>query len=556
MSTKHHLHKNNILRYQKNMADSKNKQFLLESMIGVPVSRNAGVQIPVDANLPIKFSQLIHYELYKNHVELHVESSSYPSLCSFLNEHLPDNDSSETVQRSFCKYAYMLKRRVDGWSNIEELGGAFIELRCIVEPILFQYCEMIADNLDLAHALGEYYESQINALPFHINVIDQLHANENAHTRILTQLLKYREEGHYTILKSFLQLLPDFDINCYNIDNSCVFFNRENIDGLIEKEGEYAVIIENKIHGAVDQDKQIERYVHTKFQHGIPLEHIWVIYLTRDGLKKVENYSLSPKTAKILGSRFVELNYRHHILPWLKDSILPNCRMKEEWLVSAIKQYVDHLEGLFGVRDSQKTLRNNLRNKIVKSIGCTETMSIGDKYAKMTDYRNILNDLQNIVAGCLESLVKPVVNRMEEETTQILGEICPDVDVKFYNGLDNGYFQILFKNCWPNSIHFEWIPMNKESILKNYEYSITLHVEGNLQDRMRKLLTDEAYIKEAAHVGLGLHSDNRTFFRYTISTQKPIAEMSQTELHNFLYSAYKNVAGIKNFITNRFLNYK
>ncbi len=536
------------------MAESRNDQLLLESMIGVPVSRNAGVQVPIDINLPIKFPQLIHYELYKNHVELHIESSSYQSLCSFLNEHLPDNESSETVQRGFCKYAYMLKRRIDGWSNIEELGKAIIELRSIVEPVLFQYCEMIADNLDLAHALGEYYESQRDALPFHINVIDQLHANENAHTRILTQLLKYREDGHYTILKSFLKLLPGFDVDSLSIDKSRVFFNRENIDGLIEKEGEYAVIIENKIHWAVDQNKQIERYVHTELQHGIPQDNIWVIYLTRDGLKKVENYSLTPKTAKMLESRFVELDYRHHILPWLKDSILPNCRMKEEWLVSAIKQYVDHLEGMFGVRDSQKTFRNNIQIRVAKSIGCTETMSIGDKYAKMTDYAKTLNDLQNIVGGYLDSLVKPVVNRLEEETTQILGDICPDVDVKYYNGLDNGYFQILFKNCWPDSVHFEWIPMNKESLLQKNEYTITLHVEGNLRDKMRKSLSDESYSKDAARVGLGLHSDNRTFYSYTISAQKPIAEMSQTELHNFLYNAYRNVADIKNFIINRFLN--
>ena len=50
------------------MAESRNDQLLLESMIGVPVSRNAGVQVPIDINLPIKFPQLIHYELYKNHV--------------------------------------------------------------------------------------------------------------------------------------------------------------------------------------------------------------------------------------------------------------------------------------------------------------------------------------------------------------------------------------------------------------------------------------------------------------------------------------------------------
>ena len=87
------------------------------------------------------------------------------------------------------------------------MGKAIIKLRSIVEPILLRYCEMIADSLNLAHALGEYYEVQKKSLPFHINVIDELHANENAHTRILTQLLKYREDGKYTILRAFLMIL-------------------------------------------------------------------------------------------------------------------------------------------------------------------------------------------------------------------------------------------------------------------------------------------------------------------------------------------------------------
>ena len=87
------------------MEDHRNNQHLLESIIGVPVSSYDKVQVPVDTNLPIDFPWLIHYELHKNHIELHVETSSYQSLCSFLNNHLPDNEYSGPVKRSFCEYA-------------------------------------------------------------------------------------------------------------------------------------------------------------------------------------------------------------------------------------------------------------------------------------------------------------------------------------------------------------------------------------------------------------------------------------------------------------------
>ena len=77
----------------------------------------------------------------------------------------------------------------------------------------------------------QYYEEQEAALPFHINVIDELHANENAHTRILTHLLKYKEDGRHVILASFLKLLPTFNVDTFDIEKSKVYFNRDNIDG-------------------------------------------------------------------------------------------------------------------------------------------------------------------------------------------------------------------------------------------------------------------------------------------------------------------------------------
>lgn len=532
------------------MTDINNNQHLLESIIGVPVLSYDKVQVPVDTILPIAFPWLIHYELHKNHIELHVETSSYHALCSFLKKQLPDNESSGPVQRSFCEYAYMLRRRIDGWSNIEELGEAINKLRSIVEPVLIRYCEMITENLDLAHALGEYYEVQKKSLPFHINVIDELHANENAHTRILTQLLKYREDGKYTILKSFLKLLPEFDVDSFCIDKSCVYFNRDNIDGLIEKDGEYAVIIENKIHWAVDQDKQIERYVKIEIEKGIPQNHIWVIYLTRDGQKKVEKYSLTKETEDILGSRFVELDYLNHILPWLKKSILPNCRMKEEWLMSAIKQYVDHLEGLFGTRESKQTLINSMKKEIENKIKCTDTMSVGEKYAKMTAFSESLYDLQSIVGSYIDSLVAPVVSRFQEETSRIFGIICPKSEVEFNNRLDNGYFQIRFKN-WDNLIHFEWNPLNIETLLQGNVYTFTLHMEGNWGDKMRRALEDETFCKEAEEAGLKLDSDD--FYCKKIEASMPIAEMSQKELHEFLSDIYIDVSKIQEFVTNRFL---
>jgi hypothetical protein len=538
------------------MANTDNDLLLLESMLGAPVSRTAGVQVSVGNNLPIPFSlNAIHYELYKNHIELHIESSSYKSLCTFLDRHLPNNDIAKTEHRNFCEFAYVLSRRVEGWRNVEELGNAIIELRDIVEPVLLQYCKQIAENFELAKVLSDYYSEKEASLPFHINVIDELHANENAHTRILTHLLKYKEDGKHIILSSFLKQLPTFNVDSFDIEKSQVYFNRDFIDGLIEKTGEYAVIIENKIHWATDQDKQIERYVTTEIDRGIPADKIWVIYLTRDGRKKVEDYSLTDKTKEILEDRFVKMDYYHNILPWLKETILPNCRLKEEWLVSAIKQYIDHLEGIFDLRDSQKGFYKKIQNHIANSIGCTKEMSRGEVYSKLRSFMHTLGELQGIVGNSMDSLIKPVIERLQSNSIEILDELCPDEEIGFYDGIHNGYFQVFLKK-WTTKVHFEWIPLNEMRLLSGTNYTFVLHVEQrDIQDIFDSVICDSVLINRAKASGLERDvRDNRVYYTNVIKTNRPISDMTHEELNSFLREAYKDVNNIQRFVSENILN--
>ncbi|MBQ4211230.1 MAG: PD-(D/E)XK nuclease family protein, partial [Prevotella sp.] len=327
----------------------------------------------------------------------------------------------------------------------------------------------------------------------------------------------------------------------------------DNIDGLIEKDGEYAVIIENKIHWAVDQDKQIERYVNTEIERGIPSDNIWVIYLTRDGQKKVEGYSLTKKTKEILGDRFLEMDYYHNILPWLKETVLPNCRVREEWLESAIKQYIDHLEGLFDIRDSRKGFRKKVQGKIANSIGCTKEMSRGEVYSRFHDYLHTLGELQNIVGNSMESLINPVIERLQNTTIEVLDELSPDEEISFYNGIHNGYYQVLL-NKWTTKVHFEWIPLNEKLLFSGIEYTFVLHVEQNdIQERFKQVLNDNYLMNKAKELGLK-ETDKITFYKNVITTKRSISDMTHEELSDFLHEAYKDVNNIQKFVSDNILN--
>jgi len=143
--------------------------------------------------------------------------------------------------------------------------------------------------LDLAKKLTAFYKDACDAMPSAANLIDQLHAGENAHSRILCMLLRYRRQGTYPVLSSLIDLALQCIMSADRVElvSPCISCEQEHIDVLVEDPGRFALIIENKIHYANDQPGQIERYIDKIINHGMPLENIYVVYLTRDGDQKV-----------------------------------------------------------------------------------------------------------------------------------------------------------------------------------------------------------------------------------------------------------------------------
>ena len=208
---------------------------------------------------------------------------------------------------------------------------------------------------------------------YNANIITELHANENAHSRILRMFLQYDDgKKKYPILGKFLDIPKVKQVFGNKEFKSPVFTNeRERIDVLIEEPGSFAIIIENKINGAPDQDTQLERYIESVKSY----DNIYAIYLTDNGEKTVGECSLTDKAKNYLGyndecdmGRFVPMNYRYDILPWLEKEVLPNCIEKEELLISALKQYIDYLKCMFGIieNEEQKIL---IMEKLKKEIG-------------------------------------------------------------------------------------------------------------------------------------------------------------------------------------------
>lgn len=129
------------------------------------------------------------------------------------------------------------------------------------------------------------------------------------------------------------------------------------------------------------------------------------------------------------------------------------------------KTFFGSNRGKFDLRDSRMTFRKKVQRQISNNIGCIQDMSRGEVYSKLHAYLHTLGELQNIVDNSMKSIIMPVIERLQDTTEEVLGELCPDEDISFYNGIHHGFFQV-WRKIWTTKVHFGWIPLNEKAIVR------------------------------------------------------------------------------------------
>lgn len=192
-------------------------------------------------------------------------------------------------------------------------------------------------------------EEKLGELPFLYNVLEEVRVNENAHTRLLMRLLKYTPA-----LLSFLTWLKEkyttFDPP--KVDKPKITAEKHRIDGLIQEEEKYAIIIENKVCGAVEQEGQLGRYIDKCRELEYPQSRIYILYLfDRPGNDPSPQAWGKEYKAEDFGGRYLVLSYKDDIIPWLKI-FLAECEETDEKtkvLREGVAQYLDYLRLLFKI---------------------------------------------------------------------------------------------------------------------------------------------------------------------------------------------------------------
>ena len=251
---------------------------------------------------------------------------------------------------------------------------------------------------------GQIYQNEKRKLPFHINIIDELRADENAHSRILAKFLMHEDliSNEFDILKSFIGYIVENyknknDFRDIQVKWPTLTVEKERIDLWI-RDSNYAIILENKVQNAGDQYKQLKRYIDTTREYGYKEEDIYVLYLPPTYEKEPEPQSWGRYyNTDIYRKRYLDLSFRDDILPWLKNSVLPNARVKDRLLLSSLEQYIDHLEGKFSLRTINNKMNMELQKFIKERLDITNAepeVALEEVIKKRNEVNNALNQLK------------------------------------------------------------------------------------------------------------------------------------------------------------------
>lgn len=267
---------------------------------------------------------------------------------------------------------------------------------------------------DLAGKYRERYDDLVanQGQHYHINVIEELHINENGHSRILCKLLQYRAaNGKYVFLESLLEAIGKIQpaFSRIKISNPKITQEKKRIDLWVrDYESGYAIIFENKVYNATDLDAQIYRYIQETEKDGFPKERIFIVYMPETN-KDPEKRSWGDETEeyeKQFAKRYVSFPFKEQISKWVKDTLESKIvELENETILhSALLQYSHFLE----------TLYNKQESNMLQSLESVIKSSLSPDFAKKSEEEQI--KILSDYISALESLASENDETLAEET--------------------------------------------------------------------------------------------------------------------------------------------
>jgi len=234
--------------------------------------------------------------------------------------------------------------------------------------------------------------------------------DEPRHSRLLSYFVApHAEHGcGLFLLRGLLSALKIGKIE-FRVDDNCqVTREDQHIDLLITRDGsdsKYAIIIENKINGAVDQKKQLQTYYRVLRDRGFEDSQIFVCYLTLRGGSPSKDSAGSTKVHLI--------TFKQHIVSWLEGAL----RDTREWPANMskgmgdnIRHYLDLIKWLL---NQEKIMQMN--EKILSALKMADNENRLPTLAEITHLRESAQALEERYRRYLRAKTVSAVQRLLHE---------------------------------------------------------------------------------------------------------------------------------------------
>ena len=297
----------------------------------------------------------------------------------------------------------------------------------------------ISENSSLLTDFSKICEEEFSKLPFRTNLLDSFNVNENAHSRLLISLLKYKPALCHFL--KFLEEKKKLNFNISLIVKPILTAEKWRIDGLIQEEGKYVFIIENKIHNAVEQNEQIGRYIDVCKQLGYKLKQIYILYLTRYAENNPTVQTWGNYKESDFASRYIKIAYKEDIIVWLEE-YLKEISERETIVKSAVIQYIDYLKHVFNNREIFKEMDNKLQDFLVEKLQLTDKNNV-KKIDIITTKISEIDELQKHLKALIEVTKEKCFKDWEIQLKNNF--TARDIKTKVEKGYHNVYLELKYE---------------------------------------------------------------------------------------------------------------
>ena len=417
------------------------------------------------------------------------------------------------------------------------------------------------------------YKEQVKKIDykhgFHFNILAEQCGNivENSHTNMLMRLLQYRNNYGYVFLEDFISLAGfDIKFNDGEIHFDTEYFGKTKagqgrIDGLIWQKNNFAIIIENKINHAGNQDQQVARYIDTVLKDEIVGEDkIFVIFLTRDGIELPDDSSQDRMKEcdicdvigkeEVAGPRYFACSYSNHIYNWLKDNIQPTIVQKDVVLNAGVIQYIDFLSNLLG--NQSQVLKENCEKWFAEIIQIEG--DIPQRNKSLYDFYSYLSklDTKDAVSNKAKELmdcVNMLMNMIDKENDKLMSVFLSITKEFFTSGQDpiikdyhlnhhfTYYYVTIRDKSWSRGIDFGWYPLGMNKLSNSNELIFYFKIQ-------RKKVDPNSELEKALYQKGYTYNEKSKSYRVKLSVplNETFLSLNPVAQESFLRNVYQEYA--------------